>query len=103
MFRRVGWEVARVERQFSSSREVQETAQTFIYIMEALEFLPNSPTLMNAGLPNGQLSACFVLPLADSIESIFRTLRDMALIQKSSGGILLGLPYDSPDAAKWAL
>ncbi len=86
MFWRVAWEVGKVERQFSRSVDVRETATSFANMMQALEFLPNSPTLMNAGLPHGQLSACFVLPLEDSMESIFRSLRDMALIQKSGGG-----------------
>ena len=86
MFWRVAWEIAKVERRFACSTEVQQTAAFFFQMMHNLDFLPNSPTLVNAGLPKGQLSACFVLPLEDSMESIFRSLRDMALIQKGGGG-----------------
>lgn len=86
MFSRVAREVAKVERNYASEEEVQEIAQSFCRIMASLDFLPNSPTLVNAGLPGGQLSGCFVLPIEDSMESIFRTLKDMALIQKTGGG-----------------
>jgi len=86
MFSRVASEVARVERRYASPAEVRETAEEFSRIMQDLDFLPNSPTLVNAGLPEGQLSACFVLPIEDSMNSIFDTLRDMALIQKTGGG-----------------
>ncbi|MDA2914476.1 hypothetical protein MYX77_11090 [Acidobacteriia bacterium AH_259_A11_L15] len=86
LFRRVAAEVAKVERLYRSEAEVEETAEAFRRMMADLDFLPNSPTLVNAGLPGGQLSGCFVLPLEDSMESIFGTLKDMAIIQKTGGG-----------------
>jgi ribonucleoside-diphosphate reductase alpha chain len=86
MFGRVSKEVARVERQYSGAQDVVRISDGFCRMMKSLDFLPNSPTLMNAGLPDGQLSACFVLPIEDSMESIFGTLRDMSLIQKTGGG-----------------
>ncbi len=86
MFLRVAWHVAAAERRFASSNEVRETAGSFCRMMQDFDFLPNSPTLVNAGLPEAQLSACFVVPIEDSMDSIFNGLRSMALIQKTGGG-----------------
>ena len=87
MVRRVARALAAVERRYGAGRaESARIAERFERWMAELEFLPNSPTLMNAGTPVGQLAACFVLPLEDSMESIYGTLRDAALIQKSGGG-----------------
>ncbi len=86
MFRRVAREIAKVESKYLRPGEVETISEAFYQMISSLDFLPNSPTLVNAGLPGGQLAGCFVLPIEDSMESIFGTLKDMALIQKSGGG-----------------
>ncbi|MCW1309890.1 MAG: ribonucleotide reductase N-terminal alpha domain-containing protein, partial [Candidatus Nanoarchaeia archaeon] len=86
MFRRVARAVAKADLIYNKKANIQEIEEEFYKMMENLEFLPNSPCLMNAGTEIGQLSACFVLPVEDSIESIFDAVKNMALIQKSGGG-----------------
>ena len=85
LFTRVARYVAAVERNYSGKADAWE--DMFYEAMARLEFLPNSPVLMNAGTPMGQLAACFVLPLDDTLESIFRTLHDSALIHQTGGGV----------------
>ena len=84
MFDRVARCVSAPEKRFGKERD--EICERFAWMMKSLLFLPNSPTLMNAGLPLGQLSACFVLPVEDSIEGIFDSLKYMAKIHQSGGG-----------------
>jgi ribonucleoside-diphosphate reductase alpha chain len=84
MFDRVATHIARAEGRYGGDSEAYR--QKFREMMRDLLFLPNSPTLMNAGLELGQLSACFVLPVEDSLEGIFDTLKYMALIHQSGGG-----------------
>jgi len=85
MFRRVAKNIASADKKYGK-KNTKETEDEFFNIMKKLEFLPNSPTLMNSGTNLQQLAACFVLPINDSIDSIFEAIKNAALIHKSGGG-----------------
>ena len=90
LFTRVASAVAEGEYHFAATDEPDEAYETsrdaFLELMTSRKFMPNSPTLMNAGRELGQLSACFVLPVEDSIEGIYEALKQQALVHKSGGG-----------------
>ena len=86
MFRRVARAIAQIDRMYNLNADTRGVEERFYRAMARLEFLPNSPTLMNAGTNAGTLSACFVLPLEDSMEDIMRTASEIAMVQKYGGG-----------------
>ncbi|MEK6874513.1 MAG: adenosylcobalamin-dependent ribonucleoside-diphosphate reductase [Nanoarchaeota archaeon] len=86
MFWRVAKIIAQADKNYDEKSDLASTEKLFYEMMSSLEFLPNSPTLMNAGTKNQQLSACFVLPIEDDMKEIFETLKNAALIHKSGGG-----------------
>jgi ribonucleoside-diphosphate reductase alpha chain len=97
LFHRVARLVASIEANYGRSEaEAAQWHEKYYDLMASLKFLPNSPTLMNAGRPSGMLSACFVLPIEDSIEGIFETVKDTALIQKAGGGTGFSLDHLRP-------
>lgn len=86
LFERVARAVSEAELLYGNAADARRWEERFGQMMSAFDFLPNSPALMNAGTVLGQLSACFVLPIEDTMQSIFATLRDAALIQRTGGG-----------------
>jgi ribonucleoside-diphosphate reductase alpha chain len=88
LFRRVARAIAEVDYNYgASTSQVKILEEEFYNLMARKEFMPNTPTLMNAGTPLAQLAACFVLPIEDSLPSIFKALADSALIEQSGGGV----------------
>jgi ribonucleoside-diphosphate reductase alpha chain len=99
LFRRVSGAVASIEKKYDATVDEKEYDDLFYYMMANLEFLPNSPTLFNAGTELGQCSACFVLPIEDNMESIFTSLQQMAVVQKSGGGTGFSFSRLRPEGA----
>ena len=86
MFRRVARHIAKAEKKYGDASLVDKMEHIFYKMLTDLTFLPNSPTLMNAGRRLGQLAACFVLPIEDSMDGIFDSIKNAAMIHKSGGG-----------------
>lgn len=86
LFARVARAIAEAELLLGTAERARRWEETFHELLTSRDFLPNSPTLMNAGTPLGQLSACFVLPVGDTMEEIFEAVKQMALVQRTGGG-----------------
>ncbi|NLD39568.1 MAG: vitamin B12-dependent ribonucleotide reductase [Desulfatiglans sp.] len=86
LFKRVAHHIALAEKKYGNESSIEKVEENFYRMMTEFRFLPNSPTLMNAGRHLGQLAACFVLPVEDSMDAIFDSLKNAALIHKSGGG-----------------
>ncbi len=86
MFWRISKNIAKADKLSEKDKDTKKTSQEFYDVISSFKFLPNSPTLMNAGNKLQQLSACFVLPVGDSMEEIFEAIKNTALIHKSGGG-----------------
>lgn len=99
LFRRVASHVAKAETKYKSAVSSEQAEEFFFQMMRNQEFMPNSPTLMNAGTSFGQLSACFVLPVPDSIDGIFESLKQMAKIHQTGGGTGFSFSHLRPKGA----
>ena len=101
LFKRVAQAIANAEKQYGKSdTDIKLTENEFYDMLANLNFVPNSPTLMNAGTEQGTLSACFVLPLEDSMEDIMKTAHDIAMVQKFGGGTGFALSRLRPKGDK---
>ncbi|MBN1972880.1 MAG: adenosylcobalamin-dependent ribonucleoside-diphosphate reductase [Sedimentisphaerales bacterium] len=99
LFMRVASHIAQVQANFKSDISLEQAQEKFYRMMSNLEFMPNSPTLMNSGTSFGQLSACFVLPVEDSIDGIFEALKNMAKVHQYGGGTGFNFSHLRPRGA----